>query len=142
MAFYGRCMSYELFGKYTLFSCYGITANGNMSPVVIVFENENGTTWKEFGEFVNGIHLLMNLTDMTIVTDQDKGQKFTIKDIMDKTGHFHFLHHCRGDIIKMCGLNSRSTIYSALWVYDCVVGCQTVETVERENFQYGYDARN
>jgi hypothetical protein len=34
------------FGKHTLFSCYGITANCNMSPVgfAIVFGNKNGTT--------------------------------------------------------------------------------------------------
>jgi hypothetical protein len=46
------------FGKYTLFSCYGITANGNMSPVGfgIVFRNENGTTWNKFWTFVKDIH--------------------------------------------------------------------------------------
>ena len=34
------------FGKYTVFSCYGITANGNMPSVGfgIVFGNENGST--------------------------------------------------------------------------------------------------
>ncbi len=39
------------FGKYTLLSCYGVTANSNMSPVgfVIVFGNNNSSSWKEFG---------------------------------------------------------------------------------------------
>jgi hypothetical protein len=39
------------FGKYTLFSCYGITANANMSPVefAIIFGNENLLSWKDFG---------------------------------------------------------------------------------------------
>jgi hypothetical protein len=38
------------FGKYTLYSCYGITANANMFPVgfAIVFGNENLLSWKEF----------------------------------------------------------------------------------------------
>jgi len=38
------------FGKYTLFVCYGVTANANMSPVgfAIIFGNENGASWKEF----------------------------------------------------------------------------------------------
>ncbi len=38
------------FGKYTLFSCYGVTANENMSPVAfaILFGNECGYAWKQF----------------------------------------------------------------------------------------------
>ena len=64
------------FGKYTLFSCYGITANANMSPVAfaILFGNENGTAWKQFWEFCVDTHPTMNRAQVTIVTDQDKGQ--------------------------------------------------------------------
>ena len=53
------------FGKYTLFSCNGITANGNMFPVgfAIVFGNENGTTWNKFWTFVKGVHPLINMPD-------------------------------------------------------------------------------
>ena len=98
------------FGKYTLFSCYGcgITANGNMSPVgfAVVFETEKGTTWNKFWTFVKGVHPLINLPDVTIVTDQDKGQKSTVTAVMDKTRHFQCAHHWRGDIIKMCGSKS------------------------------------
>jgi hypothetical protein len=103
------------FGKYTLFSCYGITANGNMSPVgfVIAFRNENGSTWNEFWNFVKDIHPLLNLPDVTIVTDQDKGQKSAITTIMNKTGHFHCAHHRRGNIIKMCGSKSGTHVYLA-----------------------------
>ena len=38
------------FGKYTLFSCYGITANANTSPVAfaILFDNENTTNWTKY----------------------------------------------------------------------------------------------
>ncbi len=38
------------FGKYTLFSCYGVTANSNMSPVgfAIKFGNENTSNWTKF----------------------------------------------------------------------------------------------
>ena len=124
------------FGNYTLFSCYGVTANGNMSPVrfAIVLGNENGTTWEEFWIFVKGVHLLLNLLDVTIVTNQDKGQKSAIKDVMDQASHFHCAHHRRGNrnIIKMCGSESSSHIYSVLWVYNCLVGCQTVEAIERK----------
>ena len=73
-----------------MFSCYGITANGNISPVgfAIVFGNENSTTWNKFWNFVKDIHPLLNLPDVPIVTDQDKGQKSAITTIMDGTGHF------------------------------------------------------
>ena len=38
------------FGKYMLFSCYGMTANSNASPVAfaILFRNKNTSTWKQF----------------------------------------------------------------------------------------------
>ncbi len=122
------------FGKHTLFSCYGITANGNMSPVgfAIVFGNENGSTWNKFWNFVKDIHPLLNLPVVTIVTDQDKGQKSAITTIMNKTGHFHCAHHRRGNIIKMCGSKSGTPLYSALWVHNPLVGCRTVEHIERE----------
>ncbi len=126
------------FGKCTLFSCYRITANGNMSPVgfAIVFGNENGSTWNKFWNFVKDIHPLLNLPDVTIVTDQDKGQKSAITTIMDKTGHFHRAHHQRGNIIKMCGLKSGTRVYLALWVYNRLVGCRTVEAIERGKDKY------
>jgi len=108
------------FGKYTLFSCYGITANCHVSPVgfAIVFGNENGTTWKEFWKFVKEVDPTMNLPNVTIVTDQDKGQKSATSEVMDQAGHFHCAHHRRGNIIEMCGVASGNHIYSALWVYN------------------------
>ncbi len=38
------------FGKYMLFSCYGMTANSNTSPVAftILFGNENTSSWRQF----------------------------------------------------------------------------------------------
>jgi hypothetical protein len=46
------------FGKYTLFSCYGRTANANMSPVAfaIMFGNENGSSWSKFWKYVLELH--------------------------------------------------------------------------------------
>jgi hypothetical protein len=93
------------FGKYTLFSCYGITANANMSSVAfaILFGNENGTTWKQFWEFCVDIHPTMNQAQVTIVTDQDKGQMTAIARHMKLAGHFHCSWHQRQNIIKKCG---------------------------------------
>ena len=75
---------------------------------------------------------MMNLPDVTIVTDQDKGQKSAISEVMDQAGQFYCAHHRRGNIIKMCGAASGNRIYSALWVYNRLVGCRTVEQIERE----------
>jgi hypothetical protein len=38
------------FGKYTLFSCYGVTVNSMMSPVgfAIIFGNKNSSNWTKF----------------------------------------------------------------------------------------------
>jgi hypothetical protein len=54
------------FGKYTMFTCYGITANANMSPVgfAIIFGNENSASWKEFWYFIVQMHPLINRADV------------------------------------------------------------------------------
>jgi hypothetical protein len=64
------------FGKYTLFCCYRVTANSNMSLVgfAVMFGNENTESWRMFWRFVMEVHPAINSTDVTIITDQDKGQ--------------------------------------------------------------------
>jgi hypothetical protein len=32
----------------------------------------------------------------------------------------------------MCGSKRGNCVYSALWVYNCLVGCRTVEAIERK----------
>jgi hypothetical protein len=120
------------FGKYTLFSCYGITANANMSPVAfaILFGNENGTAWKQFWEFCVDTHPMMNRAQVTIVTDQDKGQMNAIARHMNLAGHFHCSWHRRQNIIKKCGGGGGRTPYSALWMYNKLIQCRTVEQLE------------
>jgi hypothetical protein len=90
------------FEKYTLFSCYGVTANANMFPVAfgIVFGNENGDSLGEFWVYVKKLHPLLDIGDVTIITDQDKGQMNAIADWFPQAGHFHCSHYRRGNIIK------------------------------------------
>ena len=54
------------FGKHTMFMCYGITANANMSPVgfAIIFGNENGASWKEFWCFIVWTHPSINRAEV------------------------------------------------------------------------------
>ena len=67
----------------------------------------------------------MNLPDVTVVTDQDKGQKSAISEVMDQAGQFYCAHHRRGNIIKMCGAASGTHLFSLVglqpfsWVSNC-----------------------
>jgi hypothetical protein len=120
------------FGKYTLFSCYEVTANAYMSPVAfgIIFGNENGVSWCEFWEFVVKLHPLMNVGDVTIITNQDKGQMNAIAEWLTEAGHFHCSLHCHGNIIKHCGSGGGKIKYSTLWMYNKLMGCRTVEQIQ------------
>jgi hypothetical protein len=58
-------------GKYTLFSAYGTTANGNMSPIAfaILFGNEDMTNWKIFWKFVLKVQVCCYIFIMRVFID-------------------------------------------------------------------------
>jgi hypothetical protein len=126
------------FGKYTMFTCYGITANANMLPVgfAIIFGNENGASWKEFWRFIVQTHPLINRADVTIVTDQDKGSMGAIEEILPAVGHFFCAWHRRKNIIKQCGGSSGRVPYSELWVYNKLIECRSVEHFNKLRDRY------
>ena len=103
-----------------------------MSPIAfaILFGNESGYAWKQFWEFVVEIHPCINREQVTVVTDQDKGQMNAIAHVMDKAGHFHCSWHRRQNIIKKCGGGSGKTPYSALWMYNKLLNCRSYEHIE------------
>ncbi len=72
------------FGKYTLFLCYRMTANSNASPVAfaILFGNKNTSTWRQFWKYCLDLHPYIDSVDVTIITDQDKGQKKKISEYL------------------------------------------------------------
>jgi hypothetical protein len=87
-----------IFGKYTMFLCYGVTANANMSPVgfAIIFGNKNASSWKEFWRFILCMHPLIDRGEVTIISDQDKGIKSAIKEVLQFVGHFFCSwHQCK-----------------------------------------------
>ena len=104
------------FGKYTLFACYGVAANANMSPVGFakIFGNENCASWKEFWGFIHPTHPTMNRPDVTIVTDQDNGSMGAIAEVMTECGHVFCAWHHQQNIIKQCGGPSGQVPYSTL----------------------------
>jgi hypothetical protein len=117
------------FGKYSMFTCYGITANANMLPVgfAIIFGNENGASWKEFWRCIVQIYQSINRADVTIVTDQDKESMDAIEEVLPAAGHFFCAWHRCKNIIKRCGGSSGRVPYSALWVYNKLIECRSVE---------------
>ena len=72
----------------------------------------------------------MDIGDVTIITDQDKGQMNAIEDWMPEAGHFHCSHHRRGNIIKNRGGGGGKIKYSALWMYNKLMGCRTVDQIQ------------
>jgi hypothetical protein len=56
------------FGKYRMYSCYGITANCNAFPVVfgIIYGNEDKDGWERFWKFASTQHPCLNHARVTI----------------------------------------------------------------------------
>ena len=91
-------------GKYTLFSLYGTTANGKMAPVTlaIVFGNENNAGWAKFFRFAVQVHPHLNKAEVTIITDQCKGSTAAIRDILPNAYHFYCSYHRLQNIALKC----------------------------------------
>jgi hypothetical protein len=72
------------FGKYTLYSCYGTTANCNTFPLAfaILFRNEDKDGWVQIWDFTKSLHLSLNRFDTTIITNQAKGLKEAIYQVL------------------------------------------------------------
>ncbi len=75
------------FGKYTLYSSYGTTANCNTYPVAfgILFGNEDKEGWMNLWDFAKLVHPSIDDTMVTIVTDQAKGLTQLIADVLPLT---------------------------------------------------------
>jgi hypothetical protein len=114
------------FGKYTLFSAYGTTADGLMSPVAfgIMFGNENKESWGNFWRFAVKHHPSLNKALVTLITDQDKGSIHAIKEYVDSSHHFHCSWHRKGNIMKSCGGGKK--VNSGWWYFNQLVNCSTV----------------
>jgi hypothetical protein len=120
------------FGKYTLFTAYGTTANANMSPLAygIFFGNEDKENWSRFWAFVKRAHPIINTEGKTIITDQDKGSIAAVKEIIPIAAQFMCSYHRRQNIIKKCGGGSGKKPLSCLWMFNLLSSCCTVHQIE------------
>ena len=66
------------FGKYTLYSAYGSTADSSMFPFAFAyfFGNEDSEGWNKFWKFAIKIHPQLNSPEKIIVTDQREISSF------------------------------------------------------------------
>ena len=117
-------------GKYTLYSMYSATANNNMLPVVhgILFGNENKSNWQKIFKYVRQLHPSVNMTDVTILTDQDKGSIPAIAAELPHAFNFHCSFHRSQNILKTLG--GRNKVNTAKWFYDKMLSCTSVPALE------------
>jgi hypothetical protein len=89
------------FGKYTLYLCYGITANCNAFPVAfgIIFGNEDKEGWERFWKFASTRHPCLNHARVTIITDQQKGSIKAMAKVLPKAVNFFCSYHCGKNIL-------------------------------------------
>jgi hypothetical protein len=132
------------FGKYTLFSCYGVTSNSNASPVAfaILFGNKNTSTWRQFWKYTLKLHSYIDSREITIITDQDKGQKNAILEYLWLVGHFHCSYHSRQNITKMCKGGGGKVSNSALWMYNKLMRCQSVAIIDHNKSEHFKNMKN
>jgi hypothetical protein len=105
-------------GKYTLYFCYGTTANCNTYPVAfrILFGNEDKEGWMNFWDFAKLVHPSIDDTRVKIITDQAKVLTQLIADVLPLTGNFCCSYHRRQNILKFVGGDTQK--YSCLWLYN------------------------
>ncbi len=103
------------FGKYTLFSAYGSTANRSMAPVAfaILFSNENKESWGKFWKFVSIHYPSLNHASITFITDQDKGETAAIKEYMPNAHRLHCSWHRANNDMLACKMGRK--LYSGFW---------------------------
>jgi hypothetical protein len=119
------------FGKYTLYSCYGTTANCTTYLVAfgILFGNEEKEGWMDFWDFTKLVHPSIDDTRVTIITDQAKGLTQSIADVLPLTGHFYCSYHRRQNILKF--IMGGTQKYSCLWLYNKLMKAKTICEIEQ-----------
>ena len=130
--------AHSSFGKYTLFSAYASTANGNMAPLAfgLLFGNEDTNNWSKFWRFVMKVHPTINSRSITILTDQDKGSIAAVASEVPDAAQFHCSFHRRQNIVKTLGGGKGSAPLTGLWLYNLLTGCHSMAQLEKTKAKY------
>ena len=124
------------FGKYTLYSLYGTTANCNTFPIAfaILFGNECREGWTMFFTAVRQWHPTFNKCQTTLISDQAKGLIDSIEEVMNLVGHFFCSYHRRQNIRTK--VRGGSGPYSCMWMYNKLMRANNVEELNEIKHQH------
>jgi hypothetical protein len=119
------------FQKYTLYSVYATTANGTMLALgfAMLFGNEDKESWAHFWKFIKKTHPIVDQSNVTIITNQDKGTLAAMEDSVPLVGRFLCSFHCRQNIVKKCGGRKGHKALTAIWVYNLLSSCKSVASL-------------
>ena len=73
---------------------------------------------------------------ITIITDQDKGQKNAISEYLWSVGRFYCSFHCWQNIIKMCGGGGGQVPNSVLWMYNKLMCRRSVALIDHNKHEH------
>jgi hypothetical protein len=109
-----------------------------MSPLLygIMFGNKDKANWTTFWTYLNQVHPHINQSNITIMTDQDKGSIESVKSIIPNATQFFCSYHRRCNIIKTCGGGIGNKPLSALWMFNLLSSCSTVEHIAQLKVKY------
>jgi transposase-like protein len=124
------------FGKYTLYSCYGTTANCNTFPVAlaILFGNEDKEGWVQFWNFAKSLHPSLDKEDTTIITDQAKGLKEALAQELPRAGHFLCSFHRQQNIAKI--VKGGNVEYSCVWMFKKLLSAHNKAEISHLKHKY------
>jgi hypothetical protein len=93
--------------------------------------------WVQFWEFGKSLHPSLDRFDTTIITDQAKGLKEAIYQVLPNAVHFHCSFHRRQNIAKI--VKGGNVKYSCLWLFNKLVKVHTkqeIEHIKHKHSQY------
>ena len=130
------------FGKYTLYSCYGVSSNGNTFPVCfgIVFGNEDKEGWTRFWKFATQIHPCINRPTTTVITDQQKGSIPAFAEVVPLAVNFFCSFHRRENIKKF--VRGGTGTYSCMWLYNLLLNAKTPAAIDKLRFDHGAEMQD
>jgi hypothetical protein len=128
--------AHKIFGKYTLYSCYGVSSNGNTFSVclAIVFGNEDKDGWTRFWNFATRIHPCINHPVTPVITDQQKGSIPAFAEVVPLAVNFFCSFH-RRENIKKCVLGGNCA-YSCMWLYNLLLNAKTPAAIDKHRFEH------
>jgi hypothetical protein len=124
------------FGKYTLYSCYGSTANANTSPIAfaILFGNKDKAGWEAFFEFAKEQHPCLNDFKKTSIPDQAKGLVDSVKKALPQQA-ISTSHTTIGGRTPRSTVREARRFFSGSWLYDKLLGARIMMTLNNSRWK-------